>query len=380
MMDFQISETEKMIRDTVRDYAQKTLKKDATELDAKEEFPFEHLKELAEMGLMAVNVPEKFGGAEAGSVALSLALTEVAAGCASTAVCMSVTNMVAEIINLFGSEEQKKNYIPKLASGEYVSGSFSLTEPQAGSDAKALQTKAVKDGNEYVINGSKLFVTSGEFSGVVIVYALTGKKKDRPEISAFIVEKDTPGMKVDKREEKLGLLASNTVSLAFDDCRIPAQNLLSKEGDGFKIAMTALDGGRIGIASQAVGIARQAYETAKQYAKERQQFGQAIENFQGIRWKLADMIKEIEAARLMTLRAAWLKGQGKRFTKEASMAKLYSTEIANRIALDALQVHGGYGFIKEYPVERFVRDVRATTIYEGTSEVQRMVIARELLK
>ena len=379
-MDFRINETEKMIQETLRDYSNNTLKKVASELDEKEEFPAKYLKELADMGLMAVNIPEEFGGAAAGPVALSLALTEVSRGCASTSVSMSVTNMVAEIINLYGNDDQKKKYIPKLASGEYVCGAFSLTEAGAGSDAKALQTKAEKKGNDYIINGSKLFVTGGEFAGVIIVYAVTGKTdKNRPVISAFCVEKDTPGMSVDKREDKLGLRASNTVSLSFDDCAVPKENLLSKEGDGFKIAMTALNGGRIGIASQALGIGFEAYETSLKYAKERHQFGKAISDFQGIRWKLADMIKELEAARLLTLRAAWMKSKGKSFTKEASMAKLFASEIANRICLEALQIHGGYGFIKEYPVERFLRDVRATTIYEGTSEVQRIIIARALL-
>jgi alkylation response protein AidB-like acyl-CoA dehydrogenase len=365
-MDFTPDEKDIILQDKVRDYSQNILKKAAHALEEKEQFPSAHLKELAKMGCMTVNIPKIYGGLEAGPVALSLALTEVSRGCASTAVIMSVTNMVAEIINIFGTDAQKKKYIPKIASGEYPSGSFSLTEPQAGSDARALKTKAVREGNSYRLNGSKLFVTSGEYSGVTIVYAVTGVNDGKSIISAFLVEKETKGVRVEKKEDKMGLRASNTVSLSFEDAVIPEQNILSKEGDGFKIGMVALDGGRIGIASQALGIAKEAFLTVKECCPDEKEV-------------LAGMSSKLRAAELMTLRAAWRKGQKMNFSTESSMAKLFSTETANEICLTALGLCSKAGDKYYLICEKLLRDVRVTTLYEGTSEIQRMVIARQLL-
>ncbi len=379
-MNFDITEEQKMIRDMARDFAKKEILPVAGKYEREGHFPKAILKKLAELGLMGVNIPQEYGGAESGVVAYSLALSEIAKACASTAVTMSVTNMVAEIINQYGSEELKKKYIPRITSGEYVAGAFALTEPHAGSDAGAIRTTAVKKGDKYVLNGSKVFITSGAYAGCIIVYAVTDKSKGKKGISAFVVEKGTEGLIIGKEEKKMGLRSSNTVSLDFCDCAIPAANLLATEGKGFEIGMTALNGGRIGIASQAIGIADAALEAAIKYSLERQAFGKKISEFQAIQWKIADSATLLDAARLLTLRAAFLKERKRNYTKEASMAKLYSTEIANRICADAIQIHGGYGYVEEYNVERFYRDVRVTTIYEGTSEIQRIVIAREILK
>jgi hypothetical protein len=309
-------------------------------------------------------------------VAYNIALREVAGGCASTAVGMAVTNMVGETIWRFGTEEQRKSFLPVLASYDIGTGAFALTEPMAGSDAGSLQTSAVPDGGDYLLSGSKAFVTNGDDAGVTIVMAVT-RRKPR-EISAFLVEPGTPGFSVGRAERKMGLKGSNTVSLTFDECRIPKRNLLGRPGEGFRIALTALDGGRIGIASQAIGIARSALESAISYARERKQFGQPIAEFQAIRCMLADAATELDAAQLLAFRAACLKEQGKTFTREASMAKVFASEAANRACHSAVQVLGGYGYIREYPVERHLRDIRVTTIYEGTSEIQRIVISRAL--
>ncbi|RMG58673.1 MAG: acyl-CoA dehydrogenase [Deltaproteobacteria bacterium] len=377
-MEFELTEEQKLIQDTARSFAEKELKPKAAEIDEKEEFPAEQVKALFDLGMMGMLVPEEYGGAGAGPVAYALALTEIARGCASTAVTMAVQNMVAEAVYRFGNEEQRRKYLPPLVSGDLGPGAFALTEPGAGSDARGIRTTAVKNGNRYVLNGTKVFITNAGYSKLVVVMAVT--KKDPKEISSFIVEPSFPGFRVGKKEEKMGIRGSNTVELVFEDMEVPAENLLSKEGDGFKIAMTALDGGRIGIGCQAVGIATAALEAAVQYAKERQQFGQPIANFQAIQWMLADSAVEIEAARLLTLRAAYLKEKGVRFTKEASMAKLFASEMAYRVCHRAVQIHGGYGYVSEYPVERHLRDVKVTTIYEGTSEIQRLVIARNLLR
>lgn len=379
-MDLDITEEQRMIRDMARDFARNEIAPVASKNEQEGHFSTTILKRLAELGLMGVNIPQEYGGAECGVVAYSLALSEIAKACASTAVTMSVTNMVAEIINQYGSEELKRKYIPKITSGEYVAGAFALTEPQAGSDAAAIRTTAVKKGDRYILNGSKVFITSGAYAGCIIVYALTDKSRGKKGISAFIVEKGTEGLIVGKEERKMGLRASNTVSLDLCDCIVPAQNLLATEGRGFEIAMSALDGGRIGIASQAIGIADAALEAAVKYSLERTAFSRKISEFQAIQWKIADAATLLDAARLLTLRAAFLKEKRRNYTKEASMAKLYSTEIANRICADAIQIHGGYGYIEEYNVERYYRDARVTTIYEGTSEIQRIVIAREVLK
>jgi len=379
-MDFQPNELQTAIRDVARKYAQDRLAPLARERDRTETFPKEEVEEMAQLGLMGVNIPEYLGGAEAGAVAYSLAMTEIAAGDASVAVTMAVTNMCAELICLAGTEEQKKRFVPKLTSGQYTAGAFALSEPQAGSDPSAMATFAERKGDRWVLNGAKQWITSGAYAGVIVVWARTSRDPGAKGISCFLVEGGTPGLHVGPPENKMGLRASNTVPLSFEDCEIPAENLLGTEGEGFKWAMVALDGGRIGIASQAIGIARSAMEVAVEYTKERHAFGRPIADFQATRFKLADMNVELEASRLLTLRAAWRKENGRPFTLEASMAKLFASEAANRAVAQAVQLHGGYGYVDEFPVERNLRDARVTTIYEGTSDIQRVVIAREILR
>ncbi len=379
-MNFFLTEHEKMIRDMVEDFAEKEIKPFADIADKEHKFPEENIKKMAELGLMGMTIPEEYGGADVGVVALSLALTEVGKKCAATGVTMSVTNMVNEVIYRFGTEEQRKKYCPKICSGEYLAGSFGLTEPHAGSDPASMKTRAVKDGDYYILNGSKIWITSAEVAGVIVIWAVTDKDAPKGKrISAFLVEQGTPGMTIGKAELKMGQKGSPTNPITLEDVRIPKENLLGNEGDGLKIALSALDGGRIGIGSMAVGIGLGAMEIAIDYAKERTQFGQPIANFQAIQWKIADHMTELEAARLLCLRAAWLKQNGHPFTKEASMAKLFGTEAANRATYEAIQILGGYGYADEYKVERYYRDARATTLYEGTSEIQRLVIARNVL-
>jgi alkylation response protein AidB-like acyl-CoA dehydrogenase len=375
---FELTEAQALVRDTARNYAQQKLAPVAARLDREGRFPREQLKELAELGLMGVNIPERYGGAEAGAVAYALAMMEIAQGCASTAVTTAVNNLVAEIIVRFGSEEQKSRYVPEITSGRFAAASFGLSEPHAGSDAGALRTTARRDGGEYVINGSKQWITSGDHAGVIVVWARTGEPGTRG-ISAFLVEGGSKGLHVGRHEDKLGLRASSTVSLAFEDVRVPASAMLGALGRGFPIALSGLDSGRIGIACQAIGIGTAALDAAVRYAKERRAFGQPIANFQGLRFMLADVATELDAARLLALRAAALKEAGKPFTKEGSMAKVFGSEKANKACDVAVQVHGGYGYIDEFPVERHYRDARVTTIYEGSSEIQRIVIARKLL-
>ena len=377
-MDFTPNETQLMVQATARDYATRAIGPEAAAIDREERFPREILKGLADLGLMAVNVPEELGGAGAGAVAYALAMEEVARACASTAVTMAVTNMVGEVIAAFGTDEQKAKYNPKLASGEYVAGAFALSEPEAGSDPGGMRTVAKKDGDAWVIDGAKQWITSGAYAGVMVVWARTGGSGTKG-ISCFLVEGGTPGLKVGKPEDKMGIRGSNTVPLTFDACRVPDSALLGQLDGGFKIAMMALDGGRIGISSQAIGIARACLEESVQYARDRKQFDKPIADFQAIQWKLADMKTELDAAHLLTMRAAWLKEHRRPFSREASIAKVYATEAANRIANHAVQVHGGYGYIREFAAERHLRDVRVTMIYEGTSEIQRLVIARALL-
>jgi alkylation response protein AidB-like acyl-CoA dehydrogenase len=378
-MDFDLSEEQKLIQQTARDFATRELEPEAGKREHEHIFPKDLLKKMAGLGLMGVNVEEKYGGVEAGVVAYALAMMEVSRACASTAVTMSVTNMVAEVICKFGTPEQIQDHVPKITSGEYVAGAFALSEPTCGSDATALKMTAKKDGGGWVLNGTKQFITSGAYAGVSVAWARTGGPGSRG-ISAFLVPGGTPGLTVGPEENKMGLMGSNTVSMIFEDVRLPADALLGEEGRGFPIAMVALDGGRIGVSSQAVGIAQAALDSAVEFSKERTTFGKTLCEHQAIQWMIADSATELDAARLLTLRAARLKEQGRPFTREASMAKLYSTEAANRICARAFQIHGGYGYIKEYPIERLVRDCRVTTIYEGTSEVQRMVIARFLLR
>ncbi len=381
-MDFVPNETQKMVQAAARDYATRVIQPEAAKIDKEERFPREILKGLAELGLMAVNVPEELGGAGAGAVAYALAMQEVARACASTAVTMAVTNMVGEVIATFGTDEQKRKYNPKLASGEYAAGAFGLSEPGAGSDPGSMLTTARRDGGEWVIDGQKQWITSGAHAGVIVLWARTGDRTELPGtrgISCFLVEGGTPGLKIGKAEDKMGIRGSNTVSLTFENCRVPASALLGDLNGGFKIAMMALDGGRIGISCQAIGIARASLEESVAYAKDRKQFNKPIADFQAIQWKLADMQVSLDAAHLLAMRAAWLKEHRRLFSREASMAKVFATEAANRIANEAIQIHGGYGYTREFAAERHLRDVRVTTIYEGTSEVQRIVIARSVL-
>jgi alkylation response protein AidB-like acyl-CoA dehydrogenase len=374
-MAYQLTEEQQMIQAMVREFARETLLPGAAERDRTEEFPRELLRQMGELGLMGMNVPPEYNGAGADTVSYSVALQEIAYACASTAVVMSVHNSVAcGPIYLFGSEYQKEAYLKPLAAGKKI-GSFAVTEPGAGSDPASQMATAVRDGDSYVINGTKLFITTGKNSDVTVVTAYTDKEKKHKGISAFIVEKGTTGFRVGKEEDKMGLRASDTVELIFENCRVPAENLLGEEGSGFKVAMVSLDGGRIGIASQSVGLAQACFDAAVNYAKERVQFNRPISQFQGIQWMIADMATQIEAARLMTFNAAAMRDRGEDFTAAASMAKLFASEMANKVAYQALQIHGGYGYIKEFPVERYYRDARVLTIYEGTSEIQRKVIA-----
>ncbi|WP_224363197.1 acyl-CoA dehydrogenase family protein [Hyalangium versicolor] len=379
-MNLELTETQTLIRDTARKFAKEKVAPQARTFDREEIFPTALFKELAELGLLGVNLPARYGGAEAGVVAYSLAMMEIAAACASTSVAMSVTNMCAELIHAFATEAQRERFVTKLTSGEAVVGAFALSEPHAGSDPAAMRTTAVRKGDTWVLNGSKQWITSGAHAGVIVVWARTSQQPGNKGLSCFIVEGGTKGLIIGKHEDKMGLRSSNTVSLTFEDCTIPADQLLGKEGEGFKLAMVALDGGRIGIASQACGVARAALEATVRYTKDRQAFKQPVAEFQVPRFMMADMKVQLSAAELLTLRAAYLKETGKPFTREASMAKLYASEMANRVCDKAVQLHGGYGYIDEFPVERYFRDARVQTIYEGTSEVQRMVIARETLK
>lgn len=378
-MAFQITNEQEMIRLMAREFAKKELAPNAYERDHSGTFPFEVVKKMGALGMMGMMVPTEYGGANAGAVSYSLAVQEIAYACASTAVTMSVTNLSQDPLLKFGSEYQKEKYLGPLARGE-VLGAFAITEPGAGSDPGSMTMRAEDKGEYYLINGTKVFITNGGYADIIMLIARTGAEKTNRGLSAFIVEKGVPGFSVGSEEDKMGLRASNTVELIFEDCTIPKENLLGREGFGFKIAMVALDSGRIGIASQSLGIARACLDEATQHAKNRKQFGRNIASFQAIQWMLADTATEIEAAYWLTLFAADRKDQGIPFTKEASMAKLFASEMSNRAAYRCLQVHGGYGYMKEYKIERLYRDARVTTLYEGTSEVQRIVIARKILE
>jgi butyryl-CoA dehydrogenase len=382
-MDFKLNDEQMMIQETARSFAQKELEPVAEKLDKTKDnsIIIDNVKKLAELGFMGLCVPECYGGAKAGAVAYSLALTEIGKVCASTAVTMSVNNMVAELLVEFGTEDQKQKYVPKLVSGEYVAGSFCLTESSAGSDPTGMKTVAAENEGGYLLNGSKLFITSAEYAGLFVVWAVTDKKAQRGKgISTFIVEKGTPGCKVGRNEAKMGQRGSATNEVHFEDCQIPRKNLLGNLNNGYGIALAELAGGRIGIGSMSVGIGLAAIDFATRYAKERMQFGKPISSFQALQWMIADSYTELDAAQLLILRAAYLKETGKPYSREAAMGKLYASEAANRACYKAIQMLGGYGYVEEYPVERFYRDARVTTIYEGTSEIQRLVIARSYLK
>ncbi len=378
-MNFDLSETQLLIRDTARKFAREVVAPKARQTDREELFPAEAYRQMGELGLLGVNVPAEYGGAEAGVVSYALAVIELAAACASTSVGMCVTNMCAELICQFGTEAQKKRFVPRLCSGESIAGSFALSEAHAGSDPGAGSTNAVKKGDRWVINGSKQWITSGAYAGVMVVWARTSSAGNKG-LSCFLVEQGTPGLTIGKAEDKMGLRGSNTVPLVFENMEIGEDQLLAREGDGFKLAMVALDGGRVGIASQACGVARAAIEASVRYAKDRHAFGQPIGDFQALRFMLADMTTQQQTAELLTFRAASMKEKKQPFTREASMAKLYASEMSNRVCDHAVQIHGGYGYIDEFPVERYLRDARVQTIYEGTSEIQRIVIAREVIK
>lgn len=378
-MAYQLTEEQRIIRAMVREFAREVVLPSAAERDRNKAFPAQIIKQMGELGLMGMNVPPEYNGAGADTVSYSLALQEIAYACASTAVIMSVHNSVAcGPIYLFGSDYLKETYLKPLAAGQKL-GCFALTESGAGSDPASQRTKAVRDGENYIINGTKTFITSGKNANFTVVTAYTDRNKKHRGISAFLVEKGMPGFSVGKEEDKMGLCASDTVQLIFENCRVPRKNLLGEEGDGFVIAMASLDGGRIGIASQSVGLAQACLDAAVAYARERIQFNKPISQFQGIRWMIADMATQIEAARLLTFNTASMRDREENYTAAASMAKVFASEMANRIAYQALQIHGGYGYIKEYPVERYYRDARVLTIYEGTSEIQRRVIAKHII-
>jgi len=376
----ELTDTQRELRDTVRAFAQDRIKPLAAEIDRTGRYPRENLTGLGELGALGVFVPETYGGAGFDHVAYALAVEEVSAACGATGACFSAhTSLVCWPILALGTEEQRRRYLPKLARGEWL-GSFALSEPGVGSDAAGLATTARRKGDGYVLNGAKNFITNGPYAGLAIVFASLDPSRGAKGIGAFLVETSSRGWEVLRVEEKMGLHGAHTAQLAFSDLYVPRENLLGGEDEGFKVAMKTLDGGRIGIAAQAVGIARAAFEDALAYAQERRAFGQALAEFQGTQWKLSDMALAVEAARLLTLRAAALKDQGIPCTKEAAMAKLYASEAAMDIATQAVQIHGGYGYTREFAVERYFRDAKATEIYEGSSEIQRLVIAGQVLR
>lgn len=378
-MDLRFTEEQEMMRKMVRDFAQTEIAPFVERMDEHDEFPREILNKMAELGLMGITIPEEYGGAGMDYTSYIIAINEISRVSATVGVILSVhTSVGTNPILYFGTEEQKKKYIPKLAAGEYL-GAFALTEPNAGSDAASLKTRAVRDGDSYILNGSKIFITNGGEADTYIVFAITDPEKGSKGISAFIVEKDTQGFFVGKNEHKMGLHGSKTVQLTFEDCRVPAENILGAEGEGFKVAMSNLEYGRIGIAAQSLGIAEAALAAAVGYAKDRKQFGKPIALQQGIGFKLADMATAVEASKLLVYRAANLKANGIPCGQEASMAKLFASRTAMEVAIEAIQVFGGYGYTKEYPVERYFRDAKICEIYEGTSEIQRIVINRKLI-
>jgi butyryl-CoA dehydrogenase len=380
MMDLELTEAQRGARDTARRFARERLERVGVEIDRTHQFPTAAVAELGKLGMLGVFIPEQYGGAGLDNVAYALVVEELSVECASTGVIVSAHSSLGSWPILgTGTAEQKDRYLPKMATGEWL-GCFALTEPQAGSDAAGQKTRAVLDGDSYVLNGTKNFITNGPEAAIAIVFAMTAAEKGNHGISAFIVETSTPGFAVTRIEEKMGINGSHSAQLAFSDLRIPRENLLTKEGEGFKVAMKTLDGGRIGIAAQAIGIARASLEASLKYAQQRQAFGRPIASNQAIQWKLADMAVEIDAARLLALQAATLKDAGKPCTKQSAMAKLFAAETAMKAATEAVQIHGGYGYTKEFKVERYFRDAKITEIYEGTSEIQRVVISSQVLQ
>lgn len=379
-MLFKLTDEQLMIQNMVREFSRKVIAATASERDKTKEFPAENFRQMGELGLMGMMIPEEYGGEDADTISYVLALSEIAYSCASTSVVMSVQNsIVCETLYKFGTEAQKQEYLVPLASGEMI-GAFGLTEPEAGSDPVSQETTAVKEGDHYVINGTKRFITSGKHSKVVLVTAKTDESKGHKGISCFVVPKGTPGLIVGRMEDKLGLRASDTTDLIFENCKVPEENLVGNEGDGFKIAMSGLDSGRIGIAAQSFGVAVAAFDAAVKYVKKRKQFGTAVSKHQAIRFQIADMATQIEAAKQLIFSAASLKDRKENYTREASIAKLFASEMVNEVTARAIQMHGGYGFTKDYDAERYYRDSRVFTIYEGTSEIQRIVISNQVLK
>lgn len=379
-MDFALSEVEKQIQDTARQLAEQVIAPRAAHVDATSEFPHDNVKKLAELGFLGMMVAEQYGGAGLSTMAYVLAMEEISAACASTGVIMSVNNsLICHPIETFGSEEQKRKYLPKLASGEWL-GSFCLTEPGAGSDAARQKSTAVKKGDTYVLNGTKTFITNGQYANVFLIFLMTDPSKGVKGITCFIVDGDNPGLARGPKEKTMGIHGSSTCQIILTDCVVPAGAMMGKEGEGFKIAMSTLDGGRIGIAAQAVGICAAALKASIRYAGEREEFGVKIGQFQAIQWMLADMATDTQAARLLTWQAAAKKDSGQRYTTEAAVAKLVAGRAAVNCTDRAVQIHGGYGYIQEYPVERLYRDAKITEIYEGTAEMQRLIIAGALLR
>lgn len=378
-MDFRLSDEQELLRRTVREFAEAEIGPHVMEWDESQHFPMDLLPRLAALGLTGIQLPEEYGGAAMSAVDYCICIEELARVCPAIALSVAAHNgLCSSHIAMFGSDAQKTQFLPRLVRGE-VLGAWGLTEAGAGSDAAGMRTTAVRQGDCWTLNGSKNFITHGRIGGVMVVVAVTDRAKGHRGISAFVVEHGTAGMSAGKKENKLGMRASDTSEVVFQDCRVPAANLLGREGEGFINTLQVLDAGRIGIAALSVGLAQGAYEAARRYALERRQFGQPIAAFQAIQWKLADNATRIEAARLLTYRAAYLKDRGARTTRESSMAKLFASEIAVKAADDCVQIHGGYGFVKDYPAEKFFRDVKLLTIGEGTSEIQRLVIARQLL-
>ncbi len=377
-MNFILTEEQQMIQQMVREFADNEVKPIAAAIDKEHRFPEETVRRMRELDLFGIGVPEEYGGSGVNSVASALVYEELARACASHSIIMSVHGMAVKPILYNGSEEQKKKYLPDLASGKKL-GCFALTEPGAGTDAAAQASRGVRDGDDFIINGSKVFITNGGYGGTYIIFVMTQPEKGLKGISAFIVDRGNPGLKIGQKEEKLGICASSTTEIIFENMRVPVSDMIGQEGDGFKIAMRALDAGRFGVAAQAVGVAQGALEAAVTYIKDRKQFGKPINANQGIQWMVADMATQIEAARLLTYRAAFLNDQPGRHSKEAAMAKLAAATMSMDVASKAIQLHGGIGYTKNYPVERFLRDAKITEIYEGTNEVMKMVIAGSVL-